>query len=70
MLGAAEVKLLVAAALTLADEAHTLRSGGTMPAPKARERAGAPDSADKLAGVFEQLVTARVDTIAAKLSAA
>ena len=70
MPGAAEIKLLLAAALTLADEVHDLRHAEPVAAPRRRDQASAPDPADKLATVFEQLVTARVDTIAAKLSAA
>ena len=72
MNGAAEIKVLVAAALMLADEVRELRrNGGVAVVPPAmREQSPAVDSADKLAGLFEDLVTARVDTIAAKLTAA
>jgi cell division protein ZapA len=75
MPGAAEVKLLLAAALTFADEVRELRGGREpvqpLPLPLvAGDPATAPDPSDKLASAFEQLVTARVETIAAKLSAA
>ena len=71
MPGAAEVKLLLAAALTFADEVRELRGGKQPFLPLvAGDPATAPDPSDKLASAFEQLVTARVETIAAKLSAA
>lgn len=73
MNGAAEIKVLVAAALMLADEVReSRRNAGVAVVPPAagREPVAAVDSADKLAGLFEDLVTARVDTIAAKLTAA
>jgi cell division protein ZapA len=71
MPGAAEVKLLLAAALTFADEVRELRGGKEPFLPLvAGDPTTAPDPSDKLASAFEQLVTARVETIAAKLSAA
>jgi cell division protein ZapA len=65
--GAPEVKLLVFAALMLADESHEARG-----IAKAAEnaRASATDSADTLALALEDLITSRVDKMSKKVSGA
>lgn len=65
---APEARLLLMAALMFADRAQELENAaGLGPAEPAPDRL---DSADKLAAAFEELISARVDTIAAKLNAA
>jgi cell division protein ZapA len=63
--GTPEVKLLVFAALMLADESREAR-GLARQADAAR--ASAADSADSLATAFEELITARVDKMSKKVS--
>ena len=65
--GAPEVKLLVFAALLLADESHEARG-----LAKAAEtaRASATDSAETLATALEDLITSRVDKMSKKVSGA
>ena len=65
--GAPEVKLLVFAALLLADESREARG-----IAKAAEsaRATATDSAETLATALEDLITARVDKMQKKVSGA
>ncbi len=65
--GAPEVKLLVFAALMLADESREARG-----IAKAAEsaRATATDSAETLATALEDLITARVDKMQRKVSGA
>lgn len=63
--GTAEVKLLVFAALMLADESREAR-GLAKQAETAR--ASAADSADSLATAFEELITSRVDKMSKKVS--
>ena len=65
--GAPEVKLLVFAALMLADESREARG-----IAKAAEtaRATATDSAETLATALEDLITARVDKMQKKVSGA
>ena len=65
MPGAPEVKLLVFAALMLADESHEARG-----IAKAAEsaRASATDSAETLATALEELITSRVDKMSKKVS--
>lgn len=65
--GAPEVKLLVFAALLLADESREARG-----IAKAAEsaRATATDSAETLATALEDLITARVDKMSKKVSGA
>jgi cell division protein ZapA len=67
MPGAPEVKLLVFAALMLADESHEARG-----IAKAAEsaRASATDSAETLATALEELITSRVDKMSKKVSGA
>ena len=67
MPGAPEVKLLVFAALLLADESHEARG-----LAKAAEtaRASATDSAETLATALEDLITSRVDKMSKKVSGA
>jgi cell division protein ZapA len=67
MPGAPEVKLLVFAALLLADESHEARG-----VAKAAEtaRASATDSAETLATALEDLITSRVDKMSKKVSGA
>ena len=65
--GVPEVKLLVFAALILADESREARGGA-----KAAEtaRATATDSAETLATALEDLITSRVDKMSKKVSGA
>jgi cell division protein ZapA len=65
--GAPEIKLLVFAALLLADESHEARG-----IAKAAEsaRASATDSAETLATALEELITSRVDKMSKKVSGA
>jgi cell division protein ZapA len=65
--GTPEVKLLVFAALMLADESHEARG-----IAKAAEsaRASATDSAETLATALEELITSRVDKMSKKVSGA
>jgi cell division protein ZapA len=65
--GAPEVKLLVFAALILADESREARG-----IAKAAEtaRASATDSAETLATALEDLITSRVDKMSKKVSGA
>src|SRR5215471_3199329 len=65
--GTPEVKLLVFAALMLADESHEARG-----IAKAAEnaRASATDSAETLATALEDLITSRVDKMSKKVSGA
>ena len=65
--GAPEVKLLVFAALMLADESREARG-----IAKAAEnaRASATDSAETLATALEDLITSRVDKMSRKVSGA
>ena len=65
--GTPEVKLLVFAALMLADESREAR-GLARQAETAR--ASAADSADTLATAFEELITSRVDKMSKKVSGA
>jgi cell division protein ZapA len=65
--GAAEVKLLVFAALLLADESREAR-GVAKQAETAR--ASAADNAETLATAFEELITSRVDKLSKKVSGA
>jgi cell division protein ZapA len=65
--GAAEVKLLVFAALLLAEESREAR-GIAKQAESAR--ASATDNADTLASALEELITSRVDKISKKVSGA
>ena len=67
MPGTPEVKLLVFAALMLADESHEARG-----IAKAAEsaRASATDSAETLATALEELITSRVDKMSKKVSGA
>ena len=67
MPGAPEVKLLVFAALLLADESHEAR-GVARAAETAR--ASATDSAETLATALEELITSRVDKMSRKVSGA
>ena len=67
MPGAPEVKLLVFAALLLADESHEAR-GIARAAENAR--VNATDSADTLATALEELITSRVDKLSRKVSGA
>ena len=65
--GAPEIKLLVFAALLLADESHEARG-----LAKAAEsaRASATDSAETLATALEDLITSRVDKMSKKVTGA
>ncbi|HYX02972.1 MAG TPA: cell division protein ZapA [Reyranella sp.] len=67
MPGAPEIKLVVFAALLLADESHEARG-----IAKAAEsaRASATDSAETLATALEDLITSRVDKMSKKVSGA
>ena len=65
--GTPEVKLLVFAALLLAEESREAR-GLAKQAETAR--ASAADSAETLATAFEELITSRVDKLAKKVSGA
>ncbi len=65
--GAVEVKLLVFAALLLAEESREAR-GIAKQAESAR--ASATDNADTLASALEELITSRVDKISKKVSGA
>ena len=65
--GTPEVKLMVFAALLLADESREAR-GLARQAESAR--ASASDSADTLATALEELITARVDKMQKKVSGA
>ncbi|MFI4999123.1 MAG: cell division protein ZapA [Reyranellales bacterium] len=67
MPGAPEVKLLVFAALLLAEESREAR-GIAKQAETAR--ASATDTADTLASALEELITSRVDKISKKVSGA
>jgi cell division protein ZapA len=67
MPGAPEIKLMVFAALLLADESREAR-GIAKQAESAR--AMATDSADTLATALEELITARVDKMSKKVSGA
>src|SRR6187431_2895219 len=63
--GTPEVKLLVFAALILADESREARG-----IAKAAESASATDSAETLATALEDLITSRVDKMSKKVSGA
>jgi len=63
--GTAEIKLMVLAALMLADESREAR-GIAKQAETAR--ASATDTADTLASALEELITSRVDKISKKVS--
>jgi cell division protein ZapA len=65
--GAPEIKLMVFAALLLAEESREAR-GIARQAETAR--ASATDSADTLASALEELITSRVDKISKKVSGA
>ena len=65
--GTPEVKLLVFAALLLAEESREAR-GIAKQAESAR--ANATDNADTLASALEELITSRVDKISKKVSGA
>lgn len=65
--GTAEVKLLVFAALLLADESREAR-GVSKQAETAR--ASATDDAETLASALEELITSRVDKMSKKVSGA
>ncbi|MBV8192530.1 MAG: cell division protein ZapA [Alphaproteobacteria bacterium] len=65
MPGAPEVKLLVFAALMLADESHEARG---MAKAAESARASATDSAETLATALEELITSRVDKMSKKVS--
>ncbi|MBS0520349.1 MAG: cell division protein ZapA [Proteobacteria bacterium] len=67
MPGAAEIKLVVFAALLLADESREAR-GIAKQAETAR--ASASDSAETLATALEELITSRVDKMQKKVSGA
>ena len=67
MPGAPEIKLMVFAALLLADESREAR-GIAKQAENAR--ASATDSAETLATALEDLITSRVDKMARKVSGA
>jgi len=67
MPGAPEIKLMVFAALLLADESREAR-GLARQAESAR--AMATDSADTLATALEELITSRVDKMSKKVSGA
>ena len=67
MPGAPEVKLLVFAALMLADESHEARG---MAKAAETARASATDSAETLATALEDLITSRVDKMSKKVSGA
>ena len=65
--GAPEVKLLVFAALMLADESREARG---MAKQAETARASATDSAETLATALEELITSRVDKMSKKVSGA
>ena len=65
--GTAEVKLLVFAALMLADESREARS---LAKQAENARASATDSAETLATALEDLITSRVDKMSKKVSGA
>jgi len=65
--GAPEVKLLVFAALMLADESREARGIATA---AENARASATDSAETLATALEDLITSRVDKMSRKVSGA
>lgn len=65
--GTPEIKLMVFAALLLADESREAR-GIARQAENAR--ASATDNADTLASALEELITSRVDKISKKVSGA
>jgi cell division protein ZapA len=63
--GTAEVKLLVFAALMLADESREARS---LAKQAENARASATDNAETLASALEELITSRVDKIQKKVA--
>jgi cell division protein ZapA len=63
--GTAEVKLLVFAALMLADESREARG---MAKQAETARASATDNAETLATALEELITSRVDKMSKKVS--
>jgi cell division protein ZapA len=65
--GTAEVKLLVFAALMLADESREARS---LAKQAENARASATDNAETLASALEELITSRVDKIQKKVAGA
>jgi cell division protein ZapA len=65
--GAPEIKLMVFAALILADESHEARG---MAKAAESARASATDSAETLATALEDLITSRVDKMSKKVSGA
>ena len=65
--GTAEVKLLVFAALMLADERREARS---LAKQAENARASATDNAETLASALEELITSRVDKIQKKVAGA
>jgi cell division protein ZapA len=67
MPGAPEVKLMVFAALLLADESREARG---MAKQAETARSSATDNADTLASALEELITSRVDKISKKVSGA
>ena len=67
MPGAPEIKLMVFAALILADESREARG---MAKAAESARASATDSAETLATALEDLITSRVDKMSKKVSGA
>ncbi|MBM3643547.1 MAG: cell division protein ZapA [Alphaproteobacteria bacterium] len=65
--GLPEIKLMVFAALMLADEVREARTAAQQAAAEGRN---ATDSAETLAQTLEELVTARVDKLSAKVKGA
>ena len=65
--GTAEVKLLLFAALMLADESREARS---LAKQAENARASATDNAETLASALEELITSRVDKIQKKVAGA
>jgi cell division protein ZapA len=65
--GAPEIKLLVLAALMLADESREARSAAQMAQSASETAVG---KAETLASTLEELITARVDKIQKKVSGA
>jgi cell division protein ZapA len=65
--GTAEVKLLVFAALMLADESREARS---LAKQAENARASATDNAETLASALEELITSRVDKMQKKVAGA
>jgi cell division protein ZapA len=63
--GTAEVKLMVFAALMLADESREARS---LAKQAENARASATDNAETLASALEELITSRVDKIQKKVA--